>query len=116
MKYSFLVWVSLFVLVACTAQQSPPASSLNAPWTGAAPGAAQTGGSAANTTTAFDGTYRGISHSSASAGSQLTSGPSGRKVAEPSTTGCQQFDVPPTLTVTNGLAQFQDRKSTRLNS
>ncbi|MBV8455705.1 MAG: hypothetical protein JO122_03705 [Acetobacteraceae bacterium] len=71
-------------------------------------GATHVGGSAANTTNAVDGTYRGISHSSASAASQLTGGTGiGSKTAEPSTTGCQQFDAPPTLTVTNGLAQFQ---------
>ena len=106
---SIPIGLLLLALVACAPSQSPNPGSLTAQYTGvnANAGPASIGGSAANTTTAFDGTYRGISHSSASAASQLTSGASGRKVAEPSTTGCQQFDVPPRLWVTNGLAQFQ---------
>ena len=101
MKHSIVIGASL-VLFAC----SPTGTT----YLGADPnaGATHVGGSAANTTNAFDGTYRGISHSSASAASQLTGGTgTGSKTAEPSTTGCQQFDAPPTLTVTNGLAQFQ---------
>jgi hypothetical protein len=101
MKIPFLACISLSAMAACTPQQSPPASSLNAPWTGAGAGAAQVGGSAANTTTAFDGMYRGISNRSVSAAG------TGLKAFEPSTTGCQQFDAPPTLTVKDGLAQFQ---------
>src|SRR5689334_22451251 len=107
MKHAIVMSVSL-ALFACTQTQSNPGS-LNAPWLGASQGAGPTivGGSATNTTTAFDGTYRGIAHTTASAASQLTSGGTGRKIAEPSTTGCQQFSEPPTLTVKNGLAQFQ---------
>jgi hypothetical protein len=102
MKIPFLSCISLLAMVACTAQQSSTGS-LSAPWTGAGQnaGPAHVGGSAANTTTAFDGTYQGISHRSASAAG------TGLKAFEPTTTGCQQFDAPPTLTVTNGLAQFQ---------
>jgi hypothetical protein len=59
------------------------------------------GGSAGNTTTAFDGTYKGLSNRSASAAG------TGLKAVDPSTTGCQQFDQPPTMTITDGLAQFQ---------
>jgi hypothetical protein len=70
-------------------------------------GATHVGGSAADTTTAFDGTYRGTYNSSSSAASQLTAGGTGRKTTDITTTPCHQFDSPPTLTVTNGLAQFQ---------
>jgi hypothetical protein len=58
-------------------------------------------GSASNTTTAFDGNYKGLSNRSASAAG------TGLKAFEPSTTGCQQFDEPPTITIADGLAQFQ---------
>jgi hypothetical protein len=102
MKIPFLSCVSLLAMVACTAQQSST-DSLSTPWAGAGQNAGPThvGGSAANTTTAFDGTYRGMSNRSAS-----TAG-TGKKAFEPTTAGCQPFDTPPTLTVTNGLAQFQ---------
>ena len=65
------------------------------------------GGSAANTTTAFDGTYQGISNNSASAASHLTATGTGAKTVDVTTTPCHQFDELPTLTVKNGLAQFQ---------
>jgi hypothetical protein len=102
MKIPFLSCIWLLTMVACTAQQ-PSTEPLSTAWTGAGQnaGPARVGGSAANTTTAFDGTYRGVSNRSAS-----TAG-AGRKAFEPTTTGCQPFDAPPTLTVTNGLAQFQ---------
>ena len=102
MKISFLSCLSLLTMVACTTQQSST-DPLSATWTGAGPnaGPAHVGGSPANTTTAFDGTYRGLSNRSASAAG------TGLKAFEPTTTGCQPFDAPPTLTVTNGLAQFQ---------
>lgn len=94
MKALFLTSISLFAMAACT-QQSPTSSSegaLSVPTTVA--------GSASNTTTAFDGTYRGLSirgDSGAGAGLQAV---------DPSA-GCQPFVVPPTMTITNGLAQFQ---------
>ena len=102
MKIPFLACMSLFSVVACTAQQSST-------WLGADPnaGPVQVGGSAANTTTAFDGTYRGISNSSASAASHLTATGTGAKTVDITTTPCHQFDELPTLTVKNGLAQFQ---------
>jgi len=101
-RIPFLSCISLLAMVACTTQQSST-DSLSRPWTGAGQnaGPAQVGGSAANTTTAFDGTYRGVSNRSASIAG------AGKKAFEPTTTGCQPFDAPPTLTVTNGLAQFQ---------
>jgi hypothetical protein len=103
MKIPVLACMSLFSVVACTAQQSSPT------WLGADPnaGPVHVGGSAANTTTAFDGTYRGISNSSASAASHLTATGTGAKTVDVTTTPCHQFDELPTLTVKNGLAQFQ---------
>jgi hypothetical protein len=94
MKALFLTSISLFALAACT-QQAPPTDSqvaLSAPTT--------VGGSAATTTSAFDGTYRGLSIRGDSG-----AGP-GLQAVDPST-GCQPFTVPPTMTITNGLAQFQ---------
>ena len=103
MKGLFLAYISLFAMVACTAQQQPPSpqGTLTGHWLGAQPGAAEVAGSAANTTTVFDGTYRGISNRSASAAG------TGLKAVDPYKTGCQQFEEPPTLTIANGLAQFK---------
>ena len=39
--------------------------------------------------------------------SQPSTAGTGKKTVEANVTGCQPFDAPPTLTVTNGLAQFQ---------
>ena len=94
MKALFLTSISLFAMAACT-PQPPPSSSqgvVSVPTTVA--------GSASNTTTAFDGTYRGLSIRGDSG-----AGP-GLQAVDPST-GCQPFVVPPTMTITNGLAQFQ---------
>jgi hypothetical protein len=94
MKARFLTGISLFAMAACT-QQAPPSSSqgaLSVPTTVA--------GSASNSTTAFDGTYRGLSIRGDSG-----AGP-GLQAVDPST-GCQPFVVPPTMTITNGLAQLQ---------
>ena len=67
MKIPFLTCISLLTMVACTTQQLST-DSLSAPYTGAGQNAGPThvGGSAANTTTAFDGTYQGIANRSAS--------------------------------------------------
>src|SRR3954471_16235108 len=95
MKTLFLTSILLFVMAACTQQVPPTASpvALSSPATVA--------GSAANTTSAFDGTYQGIS----------SRGDSGRgrelQGRDPYTAGCQPFAAPPTMTITNGLAQFQ---------
>ena len=94
MKALFLTSISIFAMAACT-QQTPPSSSQ-----GALSVPSTVGGSASNTTAAFDGTYRGLSirgDSGAGAGLQAV---------DPST-GCQPFVVPPTMTITNGLAHFQ---------
>jgi len=109
MKVLFVAVVTLFAMVACTAQQaeqqSPPSpqSTLTQHWTGAQPGAAVIAGSPDNTTIAFDGTYSGLS--------QRTHGAAGTGLKSRETpalgTGCQQFEAPPTMTITNGLAHFQ---------
>ena len=95
MKALFLTSISLFAMAACT-QQAPPTASPVAP-----PGPTTAGGSASNTTPAFDGTYQGVA----------IRGESGRgpelQPRDPYTAGCQPFAVPPTMTITNGLAQFQ---------
>ena len=103
MKVLFPTGIALVAMVACTPQQPPPSpqGTLNQQWAGGRTGPTVLRGSAGNTTTAFDGTYQGLSNRSAS-----TAG-AGKKAFEPTTTGCQPFDAPPTLTVTNGLAQFQ---------
>ena len=94
MKALFLTSISLFAMAACT-QQAPPTDSqvaLSAP--------ATVGGSASNTTPAFDGSYRGLAiRGDSGAGPGLQ--------AEDRSTGCQPFTVPPPMTITNGLAQFQ---------
>ena len=91
MKIPFLSCMSLLTMVACTTQQS----STDPTWTGAGQnaGPAHVGGSAANTTTAFDGTYQGISNSSASAASHLTATGTGAKTVDVTTTPCHQFDA-----------------------
>jgi hypothetical protein len=103
MKVLFPAGLALVAMVACTPQQSPssPQGTLNQQWLGAGPGQTMVAGSAGNTTTAFDGTYKGVSNSSISAAG------AGPKVAAPSVAGCQHFDEPPPVTITNGLAQFQ---------
>lgn len=102
MKVLFPAGMALVAMVACTQQQPSPQGTLNSQWLGAGSGPTAAGGSASNTTTAFDGTYQGLYNRSAS-----TAG-TGLKTNEPMTrVGCQPFAAPPTLTVTNGLAQFQ---------
>src|ERR1700736_1260089 len=103
MKVLFPTGIALVAMVACTPQQPPPSpqGTLNQQWLGGGTGPTVVGGSAGNTTTAFDGTYTGVSNRSASAAG------TGLKAVDPSTTGCQQFDQPPPMTITNGLAQFQ---------
>ena len=68
MKGLFLASVPLFAVVACTPQPSAP------PTAGAASAltpASYASGSAANTTTAFDGTYAGVSTQNISQGNTL---------------------------------------------
>jgi hypothetical protein len=69
-------------------------------WLGADPGIRHIGGSATNTTNAFDGTYAGIAIQNNSKGNTLAPG------GGTGTVKCQNYDEPPKLTVTNGFAQF----------
>jgi hypothetical protein len=95
MKTLFLTGISLFAMAACT-QQAPPS-----PSQGALPVPTTVAGSASNTTTAFDGTYPGLSiRGDSGAGGGL-------QQLDLESTGCQPFVVPPTMTIANGLAQFQ---------
>jgi len=101
MKALFCAGIALVAMVACTPQEQSPQGTLSQHWLGATPGAARIAGSPENTTTAFDGTYNGIS------GRSHSSSGTGLKSRDIPTPGCQQFDVPPTVTITNGLAEMQ---------
>jgi ABC-type transport system substrate-binding protein len=96
MKVIFSAYVIL-ALVACTAQSSTPP-------TGAAPATPRTtpasyaAGSAANTTTAFDGTWVADPVQNRSKGSALPSGGEGFS-------SCPDYG-PQNMTISNGLAQF----------
>jgi hypothetical protein len=91
MKHSVAIGLSL-ALSAC---------GNSATWLGSEPGRTQVSGSPANTTKAFDGTYRGVAIQNNSKGGN-TLAPGGGT----GTVKCQNYAEPPTLTVTNGLAQF----------
>ena len=101
MKALFLAGIALVAVVACTPQEHSPQGTLTQHWLGGSPGAALIAGSPDNTTTAFDGTYSGVSKRSHGAAG------TGSKSRDTPTAGCQQFEVPPTVTITNGLAQMQ---------
>lgn len=92
MKQSAVIGLSLFVLSACANSDA---------WLGATPGVSSTGGSAGNTTTAFDGTYTGTAIGNNSKGNTLATAGGTAKLK------CQNYDQPPTLTITNGLARFE---------
>lgn len=92
MKRPAVIALSLLALSACTGSDT---------WVGAAPGVTNAGGSAANTTTAFDGTYTGIAIGNNSKGNTLATSGGTSKLK------CQNYDRPPTLTIANGFAQFQ---------
>src|SRR5215813_8845135 len=95
MKHSFLLCLSVLAIGGCTAQQ-PPAS---APGTTAVAPTSYAAGSAANTTSAFDGTYIGRSITNASAGSALSNAGEG-------SASCPNYPIPPAVTISNGLAQI----------
>jgi hypothetical protein len=98
MKGLFLASVPLFAVVACTPQPSAP------PTAGAASAltpASYASGSAANTTTAFDGTYAGVSTQNISRGNTLDVAGGNAPIT------CQDYSALPSLTIHNGLAQFQ---------
>jgi hypothetical protein len=105
MKVLFPAGIVLIAMVACTPQQpqQPPSpqGTLNQQWAGGGTGPTVVGGSAGNTTTVFDGTYKGLSNRT------IIAAGGGLKAVDPPAAGCQQFDEPPTMTIANGLAQFQ---------
>ena len=92
MKQFAVTAMSLLALSACSGSDT---------WVGATPGVTHVGGSAANTTTAFDGTYTGMTIGNKSKGNTLATSGGTSKLK------CQNYDRPPTLTITNGFAQFQ---------
>jgi len=95
MKGLFLAYTALFAIVACTPQPSQPSA------TGATPAptpASYAAGSAANTTTSFDGTYSFESARNVTQGSALPAGGEGF-------TACPNYTASP-LVISNGLAQF----------
>ena len=94
MKHPFFLCLSVLAVCGCTAQQSssPPAATNTITPTSYA------GGSAANTTTAFDGTWIGGPVSNMSAGSALPAGGEGFS-------SCPNYAAP-NLTISNGLAQL----------
>lgn len=94
MKGVALPYLSVFALVACTPPGTPPA-------VGAASGltpASYAGGTAANTTTAFDGTYSFSGERKMSRGSALPGSGEG-------SSNCPNYTASP-LIISNGLAQF----------
>ncbi len=92
LKQSVVIGFSVLALSACSYSDT---------WLGATPGISHVAGAASNTTNAFDGTYTGISTNNNSKGNTLATAGGSAKLK------CQNFDQPPTLTVTNGLAQFE---------
>ena len=94
MKHSFLLYVSILAIVGCAQQQPAPPATATGPITPTSYAA----GSAANTTTAFDGTWIGGTVHNMSAGSALPGGGEG-------SSSCPNYAAPP-LTISNGLAQF----------
>jgi hypothetical protein len=94
MKRSILLLATVLVVGGCAAQQPPPV----------APGAtvmtptSYAAGSAANTTTAFDGTWIGGPVNNMSAGNALSAGGEG-------SSSCPNYAAP-NLTISNGVAQL----------
>lgn len=95
MKSVSLAYMAVLAMVACTPQTSAP------PDAGAAAGltpASYAAGSAGNTTTAFDGTYRFESVRNVTQGSALPAGGEGF-------TACPNYTASPVV-ISSGLAQF----------
>jgi hypothetical protein len=97
MRRPVLVGRSLLALAAFTPQPSPQAGAGTQPIIPAAYAA----GSPSSTTSAFDGTYTGVSTQNISKGNTLDVAGGNAPIV------CQDYGVPPPLTIHNGLAQFQ---------
>ena len=95
MKRLFLAFMAFFAMVACTVQPAQPPASEAGPATPASYAA----GSAANTTTAFDGTYGFVSVRNVTQGSALPAGGEGFTV-------CPNYTASP-LVISNGFAHFE---------
>ena len=98
MRQAALVGLALFAVAACTPQPQP------SPQAGAGTQLIPTSyaaGSASNTTSAFDGTYVGVATQNISKGNTLDVAGGEKPIT------CQDYGVPPALTIHNGLAQFQ---------
>ena len=98
MKAALLAYISVFAMVACTAQQAPT------PTTGAASAltpASYAAGSAANTTTAFDGTYTFVAIQNISKGNELDVAGGNAPIT------CQNYSNLSPVTIRSGPAQFQ---------
>ena len=94
MKRSFLLYLSILAIIGCAQQQPAPPATATGPITPTS----YVAGSAANTTTAFDGTWTGGLVHNMSAGSALPGAGEG-------SASCPNYAAPP-LTISNGLAQF----------
>jgi hypothetical protein len=97
MKCLVLAFISFLALVACTAQPSAPPTRA-APAAQLATPASYAGGSASNTTAAFDGTWVGDPVQNRSKGSALPNGGEG-------VSSCPDYQ-PQNMTISAGLAQF----------
>ena len=94
MKRSILLAASVLVIAGCATQQPPPAAPVANPITPARYAA----GSAANTTTIFDGAWIGGPIRNMSAGEALR--------APGDAPNCPNFTNAPALTIANGLGQL----------
>jgi len=90
----FKLYALILAISGCAQQQPAPPAMATSPITPTSYAA----GSAANTTTAFDGMWTGGAVRNMSAGSALPGGGEG-------SSSCPNYTAPP-LTISNGLAQF----------
>jgi len=90
----FKLYALILAIAGCAQQQPAPPAIATGPITPTSYAA----GSAANTTTAFDGMWTGGAVRNMSAGSALPGGGEG-------SSSCPNYTAPP-LTISNGLAQF----------
>jgi len=100
MRQLFLAGSSLLAVSACGPQPAPPTAAAG---TGDQPimPRSYAAGSPSYTTTAFDGRYAGVAIRNISKGNTLGI------VGGTATLKCPDYGVPPTLTIANGLAQFE---------
>jgi hypothetical protein len=102
MKHLFLLSVPLFAVSACALQPASPPIAAAPPVQLAS---AQGPVSSTNATNAYDGTYAGLVVEDVSNGGALAEAGDGLS-------SCVNYGVPPALTISNGLAQFQAHNAT----